>query len=60
MKNIIIIFEAIILPIFILFSTLIKYCENKLNSKLFIFIWYVIAIVCAICLILNIVMIWRN
>lgn len=60
MERMIILFEAIILPIFIFFTLLSDYCKEKLGIKVFNIIWCIMVILSIVYILFNVIIIWRR
>ncbi len=60
MERMIILFEAIMLPIFMFFTLLSDYCKEKLGIKVFNIIWCIMIILSMIYILFNVIIIWRR
>ncbi len=60
MERMIILFEAIILPIFIFFIILSDYCKEKLGVRTFNVIYCIMVILSMIYILFNVIIIWRR
>lgn len=60
MERMIILFEAIMLPIFMFFTLLSDYCKEKLGIKVFNIIWRIMIILSMIYILFNVIIIWRR
>ena len=60
MERMIILFEAIMLPIFIFFTFLSDYWKENLGIKVFNIIWCIMVILSMIYILFNVIIIWRR
>lgn len=60
MERMIILFEAIMLLIFMFFTLLSDYCREKLGVKAFNIIWCIMVILSMIYILFNVIIIWRR
>lgn len=60
MERMIILFEAIMLPIFIFFIILSDYCKEKLGVRAFNIIYCIMVILSMIYILFNVIIIWRR
>lgn len=60
MERMIILFEAIMLPIFMFFILLSNYCKEKLGVRTFNIIYCIMVILSIIYILFNVIIIWRR
>lgn len=60
MNRFIILFEVILLPVFMFFALLSDYCKEKLGLKMFHIIWCIMIMLSIIYILFNVIVIWRR
>lgn len=60
MYKILLILEAIVVPLLILYAVMNEYFQNKLSPKAFMILWYITNIISILFIVANIIWVWRR